>query len=80
MAQEKWQKYKLLKLFELLRQESDDQHPLSTSAICGKLAGMGILCERRTLTKDIAVLNELGYEVVWTWAGKAKGCYIEDRS
>lgn len=80
MTQENWQKYKLLKLLELLRQESDEQHPLSTSAICGKLAEMGISCERRTLTKDIAVLNEIGYEVMWTWVGKEKGYYIEDRS
>ena len=27
MAQENWQKYKLLKLLELLRQETDEQHP-----------------------------------------------------
>ena len=80
MAQENWQKYKLLKLLELLRQESGEQHPLPTSAVCSKLAEMGISCERRTLTKDIAVLNELGYEVMWTWVGKEKGYYIEDRS
>ena len=41
---------------------------------------MGISCGRRTLTKDIAVLNELGYEVMWSWVGKEKGYYIEDRS
>lgn len=80
MAQENWQKYKLLKLLELLRQETDEQHPLSTSQICNKLGEMGISCERRTLTKDIAVLNELGYEVMWNWIGKEKGYYIEDRS
>ena len=80
MAQENWQKYKLLKLLELLRQETDEQHPLSTSQICNKLGEMGISCERRTLTKDIAVLNELGYEVMWDWVGKEKGYYIEDRS
>ena len=57
MAQENWQKYKLLKLLELLRQETDEQHPLATSALCNRLAEMGISCERRTLTKDIAVLN-----------------------
>ena len=62
MAQENWQKYKLLKLLELLRQDTDEQNPLTTSALCSKLAEMGISCERRTLTKDIAVLNELGYE------------------
>ena len=80
MAQENWQKYKLLKLLELLRQETDEQNPLTTSAICNRLAEMGISCERRTLTKDIAVLNELGYEVMWNWVGKEKGYYIEDRS
>ena len=80
MAQENWQKYKLLKLLELLRQETDEQNPLPTSAICNRLAEMGISCERRTLTKDIAVLNELGYEVMWNWVGKEKGYYIEDRS
>ena len=80
MAQENWQKYKLLKLLELLRQETDEQHPLATSALCNRLAEMGISCERRTLTKDIAVLNDLGYEVMWNWVGKEKGYYIEDRS
>ena len=80
MAQENWQKYKLLKLLELLRQETDEQNPLSTSQICNKLGDMGISCERRTLTKDIAVLNELGYEVMWNCVGKEKGYYIEDRS
>ena len=80
MAQENWQKYKLLKLLELLRQETDEQHPLSTSQLCRKLGAMGISCERRTLTKDIAVLHALGYEVMWNWVGKEKGYYIEDRS
>ncbi len=80
MAQENWQKYKLLKLLELLRQDTDEQHPLATSALCNRLAEMGISCERRTLTKDIAVLNGLGYEVMWKWVGKEKGYYIEDRS
>jgi hypothetical protein len=68
------------KLADLLRQETDEQNPLSTSMICKKLGEMGISCERRTLTKDIAVLNELGYEVMWVWVGKANGYCIEDRS
>lgn len=34
----------------------------------------------QNITKDIAVLNELGYEVMWSWVGKEKGYYIEDRS
>lgn len=80
MAQENWQKYKLLKLLELLHQETDEEHPLTTSVLCNRLVEMGIPSERRTLTKDIAVLNESGYEVMWNWVGKEKGYYVEDRS
>lgn len=80
MAQENWQKYKLLKLLETLQQDTDEQHPLTTNTICSRLTEMGLPCERRTLAKDIAVLNEIGYEVMWCWVGKEKGYYIEDRS
>lgn len=74
------QKIKLLKLLELLRQDTDELHPLSTSEICNRLGAMGISCERRTLTKDIALLNEQGFEIMWCRVGKEKGYYIVDRS
>lgn len=74
------QKIKLLKLMELLRQETDELHPLSTNEICNRLNTMGISCERRTLAKDISLLNEQGFEVMCCRIGKEKGYYIEDRS
>ena len=77
MANDNCQKIKLLKLIELLRQETDERHPMTTNEICSRLGAMGISCERRTLTKDIAVLNDQGFEVMWTWVGKEKGYYIE---
>ena len=77
---ENWQKIKLLKLMELLRQETDELHPLSTNEICTRLSAIGISCERRTLAKDISLLNEQGFEVMWCKVGKEKGYYIEDRS
>lgn len=77
---ENHQKIKLLKLMELLRQETDEHHPLSTSEICTRLGMMGISCDRRTLAKDIALLNEQGFEVMWCRSGKEKAYYIEDRS
>ncbi len=80
MAKENWQKLKLVKLIELLRQESDEEHPLSTNVLCSRLAEMGYPCDRRTLSKDIAVLNDNGMEVLWKWVGKEKGYYVEDRS
>lgn len=77
---ENWQKIKLLKLMELLRQETDELHPLSTKEICTRLSDMGISCERRTLSKDISLLNDQGFEVMWCKVGKEKGYYIEDRN
>lgn len=77
---ENCQKIKLLKLMELLQQETDELHPLSTNEICSRLIAMGISCERRTLAKDISLLNEQGFEVMCCRVGKEKGYYIEDRS
>ena len=53
---------------------------MTTMMIIDRLGKMGISCERRTLAKDMAILNEQGYEVMFRWVGKEKGYYIEDRS
>ncbi len=79
MAVENWKKIKLLKLAELLVRETDEQHPLPTAQICEKMEKMGIPCERRAVGKDIALLNELGIEVLSTWVGRSKAFYVEDR-
>ena len=79
MAKENSQKKKLLKLIELLRQETDEQHPMPESVVCKRLNEMQVTCDRRTLTKDIAVLNEYGYEIMPTMVSHKKACYVEDR-
>ena len=43
MARDHWQKIKLLKLLELLKQESDELHPMTTSQICKRMEEMDIL-------------------------------------
>ena len=45
MTQDNYRKIKLLKLLDMLRHETDEQHPLSTTQICTKLGNMGIVCE-----------------------------------
>lgn len=80
MAKDNCQKIKMLKLMEILRQETDEQHPLRATEICNRLISIGITCDRRTLTKDIALLNEQGFEVMSTMIGHEKGYYIDDRS
>ncbi|MCD7716067.1 MAG: transcriptional regulator [Lachnospiraceae bacterium] len=80
MAQKNWQKIKLVKLLELLRQESDEQHPLTTVQICDYMEKCDIPCDRRVVSRDVDILNELGIEILETWVGKKKGYYVAERS
>ena len=80
MARENYRKVKLLKLVELLRRRTDEQHPMTTSEICAAMAEMGIPCDRRIVKQDVDNLNELGYEVMTTTVGHEKAYFVEDRS
>lgn len=57
-------KIKLLKILEILRQDSDEDHYIETGELLSKLSSMGIVCDRRTLAVDIETLNNYGYEVL----------------
>ncbi|MBQ8546044.1 MAG: WYL domain-containing protein [Clostridia bacterium] len=57
-------KLKMLKIWEMLCRETDEDHPMPSTTIIKKLEEMGIGCDRRTLYKDIDALNENGYEVL----------------
>ncbi|MDO4565564.1 MAG: transcriptional regulator [Clostridia bacterium] len=74
------QKIKLLKIIEILRQDSDAENPITTEELVSRLKALNISSERRTVAKDVAVLNEQGYEVLTTRRGKEKAYYVEDRS
>ncbi len=80
MPQDNCQKIKLLKLMEILRQETDEYHPMKTGAICEKLCAMGTTCDRRTLHKDIKLLNKYGYEIMKELIDHENAYYIADRS
>lgn len=56
-------KIKLLKIYELLRKETDENHPMSRTELCRRLNEERISSNVRTLSKDIEVLNLYGYEV-----------------
>lgn len=80
MARDNYRKVKLIKLLELLRQRTDEQHPMTNSQVCAAMDEMGIPCDRRIVSQDIAVLNELGYEIMVTTIGHEKAYFVEDRS
>ena len=80
MARDNYRKVKLIKLLELLRQQTDEQYPMTTAEICTAMDEMGIPCDRRIVTQDVIALNELGYEVMATMIGHEKAYYVEDRN
>lgn len=47
-------KMKMLALWEILRADSDAEHPLATSEICRRLAERGIPCERKKALLEAA--------------------------
>ncbi|WP_295088104.1 HTH domain-containing protein [Ruminococcus sp.] len=71
------QKNKLLLLTEILKQESDAEHPITTNALIGKLLGNAISCDRRTLARDISQLKDMGYPVRSTKVGHSNAFYLE---
>lgn len=81
MRQEKAYKIKLVKILEILRQDSDEDNYIESTEILSKLAAMGIECDRRTLYGDIDVLNDFGYEVLCDKSpGKPNRYCVIDRS
>lgn len=80
MARDNYRKIKLLKLIELLRQHTDEQNPMTTAQLCAALGDMGIPCDRRIVSQDIDILNEMGYEIMSQMNGHEKAYYVADRS
>lgn len=58
------QKIKLLVLYDLLCQQTDENHALNTDEIIALLAKRKIAVSRKILLQDISLLNEYGYEVL----------------
>lgn len=80
MGKENFSKIKLLRIWEILKQDSDENNPLTTNQILDKLSESGIICDRRTLYQDIAILNSYGYEVICKKGQHSNGYYVIDRS
>ena len=79
MSDKKMSKVKLLRLCDILRNETDEEHPMTTKQLCDRLDSEGICCDRRTLKDDIWQLREAGYEIMDTKIGYINAYYFEDR-
>ena len=79
MSAESVSKIKYLKIWDILRQETDEDHPMTTPDLLARLEEIGIHCDRRTLYRNIDELNECGYEILKK-KGRSNEYYVEDRS
>ena len=80
MPEENHQKIKLLKIMEILRQETDEEHLMTKAELSSRLVAMNISCNTRSLSRDVKLLNEQGYEIMETLVGHEKAYYVCDRS
>lgn len=78
MRQRNQQKMKMLFLVEMLRECTDEQHPLTTEEIAERIRARGISCDRRTVSIDMEQLNEHGIEVMSVMRGHKKAYYMDD--
>ncbi len=78
MAKQNNQRLKILRIWDILRTESDEDKPMTTNELIDRLQDEGIPADRKTIYSDIALLNENGYEIM-TSRGKGNGYYVIDR-
>ncbi len=72
-------KLKTLLVYKFLEEYSDEQNPVSSAALIDMLAKKGIKCERKSIYADIAVLREIGCDIITT-RPPAAGFFIASRS
>ena len=64
MATRNGQKVKLLHIIDILRRESDEEHPLTANEICDALAVRGITAERKAIYSDMNALLDFGFDII----------------
>lgn len=79
MAGVKNSKLKLLYLAEIFEKLTDDTHMLGANDLCDLLAKRGIPAERKSIYKDIDVLREYGYDIIYNGNKKEGGYFLGER-
>lgn len=73
------QRIRLLRIWEILSRETDEEHPMSTEELRARLRGLGIETHRTTVYEDIKLLNAAGYEIL-SRRGRSNRYFVMDRS
>lgn len=75
MAKSEKQKLKLLYLKRIFEEQTNENHPITIAEIISELARVGIEAERKSLYKDIKLLEEFGMDIV-SVRSKTFGYYL----
>ena len=71
-------KQKLLYLLKILSECTDEETRLTSVQIVEKLNAYGIAAERKSVSNDIQVLQDFGYDIEGMGSG-SRGCYLASR-
>ena len=78
MAKSGAQKLKLLRLYQILFRQTDEEHPLSVRQLIQELERDGITAERKSIYDDLEALRTLGVDVQ-SRKGSSPGWFIGER-
>lgn len=78
MASRQGQKIKLICLAQIFEKYTDEENPLTATALCDRLAKMGVTAERKAIYDDIEQLNLCGYDIVQSH-GHKRGFFLASR-
>lgn len=79
MPKSEQQKVKILYILKLLKEKSDEEHPIPTQEIIDYLGKQDIQAERKTIYSDIEALRDFGYDIVLNRAKTNGGYYLAHR-
>lgn len=79
MAKSENQKLKLLYILQMLSEQTDEEHVLSTKAIIDKLAAYDIKAERKSIYSDMNSLIDFGYDIIYKSSRIDGGYYLASR-
>lgn len=79
MARSSNQKSKLLYILQILKEQTDEEHPMPSAELLSRLDAAGIPAERKGVYRDIAELTDFGYDIRQKKAKTGGGYYLANR-
>ena len=73
------QKTKILNILNILQEETDEKHPISTKSLMEKLEARGIKSERKSIYDDINSLMDYGVDILKVSSRNGGGYYLASR-